>query len=61
MLDGSSRLHPPMAPRPSDLLTRVLLDLRLEGVEYGRCVMRQPWALAFPAQREAHFHFVARG
>lgn len=61
MLDDSSRLHAPIVRRPSDLLTRVLLDLRLEGVEYGRCVMREPWALAFPAQRDARFHFVARG
>lgn len=61
MLDDSSRLHAPIVPRPSDLLTRVLLDLRLEGVEYGRCVMHEPWALAFPAQRDARFHFLARG
>lgn len=61
MLDDSSRLHAPIVARPSDLLTCVLLDLRLEGVEYGRCVMSNPWALAFPAQRDARFHFVARG
>ena len=61
MLDDSSRIREAMEPRPSDLLTRVLLDLRLEGVEYGRCVLREPWALAFPAQRDARFHFVARG
>jgi AraC-like DNA-binding protein len=39
----------------------VLLGLRLDGVEYGRCVMQEPWAIAFPAQRDARFHFVARG
>ncbi len=61
MLDDSSRIRDAIQPRPSDLLTRVLLDLRLEGVEYGRCVLREPWALAFPAQRDARFHFVARG
>lgn len=54
-------MHVPAVQRPSDLLTRVLLDLRLEGVEYGRCVMHPPWALAFPAQRDARFHFLARG
>ncbi|MEL1263997.1 AraC family transcriptional regulator [Pseudoxanthomonas putridarboris] len=43
------------------MLTQVLLGLRLEGVEYGRCVMQAPWAIAFPASREAHFHFVAQG
>ena len=25
-----------------DTLTEVLLGLRLDGVEYGRCVMRKP-------------------
>lgn len=44
-----------------DTLTSVLLGLRLDGVEYGRCVMHQPWAIAFPAQASARFHFVARG
>lgn len=50
-----------MPPRPSDLLSQLLLGLRLDGVEYGRCVMRPPWAVAFPARPEARFHFVARG
>jgi AraC-like DNA-binding protein len=44
-----------------DALTEILLGLRLDGVEYGRCVMRPPWAVAFPARREASFHFVAQG
>lgn len=44
-----------------DTLTQVLLGLRLDGVEYGRCVMQSPWAVAYPAQREARFHFVASG
>src|SRR5207248_232218 len=30
-------------------------------VEYGRCLLNAPWAVAFPAQRAARFHFVARG
>lgn len=50
-----------MPPQPSDLLSQILLGLRLDGVEYGRCVMRPPWAVAFPARSEARFHFVARG
>lgn len=45
----------------SDVLTQILLGLRLDGVEYGRCVMRRPWAIAFPAQRSARFHFVGSG
>jgi len=62
MHDHSSRLVAAVQPlEASDLLTRVLLGLRLDGVEYGRCVMREPWAIAFPAQRDARFHFVARG
>ncbi len=62
MLDHSSRILPPVPPpEEGDLLTRVLLGLRLDGVEYGRCVMQAPWAIAFPAQRDARFHFVARG
>ncbi|KQU67953.1 MULTISPECIES: AraC family transcriptional regulator [unclassified Rhizobacter] len=44
-----------------DELTQILLGLRLDGVEYGRCVMRAPWAIAFPAQRSARFHFVGSG
>jgi len=63
MHDHSSELPAPAAPlpRPSDLLSRVLLDLRLDGVEYGRCVLRAPWAVAFAARPDARFHFVARG
>lgn len=62
MHDYSSRLIAAVQPPgASDLLTRVLLGLRLDGVEYGRCVMQGPWAIAFPAQRDARFHFVARG
>lgn len=45
----------------SDTLTQILLGLRLDGVEYGRCVMHEPWAVAFPPKREASFHFVAQG
>lgn len=47
--------------RPADLLSQLLLGLRLEGVEYGRCVMQAPWAVAYPVRQEARFHFVARG
>lgn len=52
---------PPTPLKPADLLTQILLGLRLEGVEYGRCLLRAPWAIAFPARQEARFHFVARG
>ena len=59
MLDFSS--DAPDAPQGPDTLTQILLALRLDGVEYGRCVMREPWAVAFPAQRSARFHFVGSG
>jgi AraC-like DNA-binding protein len=44
-----------------DTLTEILLGLRLDGVEYGRCLLQKPWAVAFPSQRAARFHFVAQG
>jgi AraC-like DNA-binding protein len=44
-----------------DALTEILLGLRLDGVEYGRCLLRRPWAIAFPEHAAARFHFVARG
>ncbi|UXY16072.1 AraC family transcriptional regulator [Chitiniphilus purpureus] len=44
-----------------DMLTEILLGLRLDGVEYGRCMVPVPWAISFPPQRDARFHFVARG
>lgn len=47
--------------RGPDPLTQILLNLRLDGLEYGRCRLRAPWAVAFPAQPTARFHFIARG
>lgn len=47
--------------RGPDPLTQILLNLRLDGLEYGRCQLRAPWAVAFPAQPTARFHFVAHG
>jgi len=37
----------------------MLKGLRLDGVDYGRFQMKQPWGLFFPAQAAARFHFVA--
>ncbi len=70
MLDLSSRPAPsalgsrfagPDVGADLDPLTQVLLGLRLDGVEYGRCLLRGPWAIAFAATPHARFHFVARG
>lgn len=52
---------PPVHPDRRDTLTQILLGLRLDGVEYGRCILQAPWAIRFAAQREARFHFVASG
>lgn len=56
MLDHSSD-----ASGVPDTLTEILQGLRLDGVEYGRCMLHPPWAVAFPAQRSARFHFVSNG
>ncbi|WP_457282523.1 AraC family transcriptional regulator [Polaromonas sp. P5_D5] len=71
MLDDSSRTFTPVVQPPHedgglpaagpDPLTKVLLGLRLDGVEYGRCLMHAPWAISFAAQAAARFHFVASG
>lgn len=58
---GTLPLADPMAVTPRDMLSQVLLGLRLEGVEYERCLMQAPWSLAFPARSEASFHFIAQG
>jgi AraC-like DNA-binding protein len=55
MLDRSSKL-----PITGDPLTDILRGLRLEGVRYGRCEMKEPWGIEFPAQEAAHFHFIGR-
>ncbi len=38
----------------------MLRGLRLDGVDYGRCQMTAPWAILFPAQAAARFHFIGR-
>jgi AraC-like DNA-binding protein len=55
MLDRSSKL-----PLTGDPLTDILRGLRLEGVEYGRWEMKEPWGIEFPAGPAARFHFVGR-
>lgn len=64
MLVNSSEALPlavPMEASPRDMLSKVLLGLRLDGVEYERCLMQVPWSLAFPPRPEASFHFIAQG
>ncbi|WP_311221073.1 MULTISPECIES: AraC family transcriptional regulator [unclassified Acidovorax] len=53
---------PRYEPETRDLLTQILLGLRLDGVDYGRCLFHAPWSVAFPAQEARfHFHFVSSG
>lgn len=52
---------PDPAPLPRDPLSEILQDFRLVGVGYGRCELRAPWGIKFPAQTAARFHFVADG
>ncbi|MGF9691560.1 MULTISPECIES: AraC family transcriptional regulator [unclassified Rhizobium] len=44
-----------------DPLTEMLRGLRLDGVDYGRCRLAEPWATEFPAQESARFHFISSG
>jgi len=55
MLANSSRDTVPVG----DPLTEMLRGLRLDGVEYGRFQMTEPWGLFFPSQQAARFHFIA--
>ncbi|WP_051903934.1 AraC family transcriptional regulator [Neorhizobium vignae] len=58
MLDRSSKEAP---LDTADPLTEMLRGLRLDGVEYGRCRLPEPWATSFPAQEAARFHFISSG
>jgi AraC-like DNA-binding protein len=58
MLDLSSKIEPVDFTDP---LTEMLRGLRLDGVEYGRCRLAEPWATSFPAQEAARFHFISSG
>jgi AraC-like DNA-binding protein len=60
MNDAKARLLDTSGGGP-DALTEILLNLRLDGMEYGRCQLSAPWAVAFPARPAARFHFVAHG
>lgn len=63
MLDHSSRFTRASTDGAAgpDTLTQLLLGLRLDGVEYGRCLLQPPWAVAFSAQAAARFHYVSSG
>ena len=47
---------------PPDLMSELLLDMRLRGVQYRRIEITPPFGLAFGREPgRAHFHFVAAG
>jgi len=58
MLDRSSKQD---SETGFDPLSEMLRGLRLDGVEYGRCRLSEPWATSFPAQESARFHFISFG
>ncbi len=49
-----------VASHSADHLTEMLRGLRLDGVDYSRCQMASPWAIAFPPCRAARFYFIAQ-
>jgi AraC-like DNA-binding protein len=56
---AKSGVPAPGASCPSDPLTEMLRGLRLDGVDYSRYRMAEPWALSFPQQQAARLHFVS--
>eukprot|EP01037_Dinobryon_pediforme_P025190 gene25190-27241_t len=58
MLDHSSKQD---SDTLADPLTEMLRGLRLDGVEYGRCRLAEPWSTSFPAEDAARFHFISSG
>lgn len=58
MLDYSSKGN---AGETHDALSEMLRGLRLDGVEYGRCRLSEPWATYFAPQPSARLHFISSG
>jgi AraC-like DNA-binding protein len=58
---GAGAREPARLAQAPDTLTTLLDGLRLQGVDYGRCVLRAPWAVSFAAGHDARFHFVSGG
>ena len=64
MLDRKSENRPaPQGPRiPADLVSELLMGMRLVGIEYRRIEITPPFGLRFgTVDGRAQFHFVARG
>ena len=60
MLDRSSKTPLAASSLTGDALTDILRGLRLDGVQYGRCEMKEPWGLEFPKQSAARFYFIGQ-
>lgn len=56
MLDRSSG-----NPTPLDCLGEILHDLRLVGVSYGHCRLREPWGVSMAAEADGRLHVVIVG
>ena len=59
---GMSEPSPPSLPHVHDLVSELLLGMRLSGVQYRRIQVARPFGLSFgDAPGRAQFHFVGRG
>ncbi len=63
MFDHKSDIRrEPRSPPPADLVSELLLGMRLNGLNYRRIQMTPPFGLGFgAADGRAQFHFVAKG
>jgi AraC-like DNA-binding protein len=59
--DDSAGLPVTSSQAPADPLSEMLRGLRLDGVEYGRYRLPDPWASDFKAAATARFHFISSG
>ncbi|CAM3517688.1 AraC family transcriptional regulator [Paracoccus nototheniae] len=56
MLDPNAGNH-----QNRDAVSEVLLGMRLRGASYWRLRLSAPFGVAFPASRDARFHFIGQG
>ncbi|WP_274426714.1 AraC family transcriptional regulator [Chelativorans sp. YIM 93263] len=62
MLDHKSETQRQRAPLPADLVSELLMGMRLFGLHYRRIQVTPPFGIRFEvAEGRAQFHFVAQG
>ncbi|MDI6025045.1 AraC family transcriptional regulator [Corticibacterium sp. UT-5YL-CI-8] len=62
MLDRTSGVNAAIEPPPTDLVSELLMGMRLVGLDYRRIQMTPPFGIGFgEVEGRAQFHFVARG